>query len=225
MRENNKDIGTQEATPKPKKEYINGIPVRTLAVFYSSPSEWVENVEQFISNKENNGQQLKEPTFSVGVDMLNGIKDSPPDTHRGKWEVLGLFAIRSIGGQKHTFRTNYLMVFARMAGHASAKGLDIRNILKTLGVAKPANAKNLATYYGGRYLKPWIMERYDKVHILSANGLRGIWVMQNEELTREQALEELALIAFGKTSKAKQAEIKDTTRRAIEKARARKSFK
>ena len=225
MRENNKDIGTQEATPKPKKEYINGIPVRTLAVFYSSPSEWVENVEQFISNKENNGQQLKEPTFSVGVDMLNGIKDSPPDTHRGKWEVLGLFAIRSIGGQKHTFRTNYLMVFARMAGHASAKGLDIRNILKTLGAAKPANAKNLATYYGGRYLKPWIMERYDKVHILSANGLRGIWVMQNEELTREQALEELALIAFGKTSKAKQAEIKDTTRRAIEKARARKSFK
>ena len=65
------------------------------------------------------------------------------------------------------------------------------------------------------------MERYGKVHILSANGLRGIWVMQNEELTREQALEELAFIALGKTSKAKQAEIKETTRRAMEKARAR----
>ena len=210
-----------EATTKPKDKYINGIPVRTLAVFYSSPSEWVEKVEQFISNKEDNGQQSKEPTFSVGVDMLNGIKASPPETHRGKWEVLGLFAIRSIGGQKHTFRTNYLMVFARMAGHASAKGLDVRKILETLGVAKPANVKNPSTYYGGRQLKRWIMERYDKVHILSANGLRGIWVMQNEELTREQALEELALIALGKTSKAKQAEIKETTRRAMEKARAR----
>jgi len=215
MNENN------EATQKPKDKYINGIPVRTLAVFYSSPSEWVEKVEQFISNKGNNGQQSKEPTFSVGVDMLNGIKASPPETHRGKWEVLGLFAIRSIGGQKHTFRTNYLMVFARMAGHASAKGLDVRKILKTLGVAKPANVKNPSTYYGGRQLKRWIMERYDKVHILSANGLRGIWVMQNEELTREQALEELAFIALGKTSKAKQAEIKETTRRAMEKARAR----
>lgn len=210
-----------EATTKPKDKYINGIPVRTLAVFYSSPSEWVEKVEQFISNKEDSGQQSKEPTFSVGVDMLNGIKASPPETHRGKWEVLGLFAIRSIGGQKHTFRTNYLMVFARMAGHASAKGLDVRKILETLGVAKPANVKNPSTYYGGRQLKRWIMERYDKVHILSANGLRGIWVMQNEELTREQALEELAFIALGKTSKAKQAEIKETTRRAMEKARAR----
>ena len=210
-----------EATTKPKDKYINGIPVRTLAVFYSSPSEWVEKVEQFISNKEDSGQQSKEPTFSVGVDMLNGIKASPPETHRGKWEVLGLFAIRSIGGQKHTFRTNYLMVFARMAGHASAKGLDVRKILETLGVAKPANVKNPSTYYGGRQLKRWIMERYDKVHILSANCLRGIWVMQNEELTREQALEELAFIALGKTSKAKQAEIKETTRRAMEKARAR----
>ncbi len=215
MNENN------EATQKPKDKYINGIPVRTLAVFYSSPSEWVEKVEQFISNKEDSGQQSKEPTFSVSVDMLNGIKASPPETHRGKWEVLGLFAIRSIGGKKHTFRTNYLMVFARMAGHASAKGLDVRKILETLGVAKPANVKNPSTYYGGRQLKRWIMERYDKVHILSANGLRGIWVMQNEELTREQALEELALIALGKTSKAKQAEIKETTRRAMEKARAR----
>ena len=215
MNENN------EATQKPKDKYINGIPVRTLAVFYSSPSKWVERVEQFISNKEDSGQQSKEPTFSVGVDMLNGIKASPPETHRGKWEVLGLFAIRSIGGQKHTFRTNYLMVFARMAGHASAKGLDVRKILETLGVAKPANVKNPSTYYGGRQLKHWIMERYDKVHILSANGLRGIWVMQNEELTREQALEELAFIALGKTSKAKQAEIKETTRRAMEKARAR----
>ncbi len=205
-------------TTESKEQYINKIPVCSLAVFYSSPSEWVNNVDKFLSDREKYEQSYKgQPTFSIKATMYESIKMNPPTTHNQKWAMLGYFAIRSIGGKKQTFKTNYLLMFARMAGYASAKDLAFNEIFDRLGVG--VRTKRGVNYYGQK-MKEAVMLKYDTIHIYTAPGKRGVMIMQGGGLLRGAAFEELALLFQSDRSKVD--EIREMTRRAREKVKSQR---